>query len=124
MKRIKLKSGEIEIDGVLNETKTAEEIWGKLPVESKVSTWGNEIYFTIPVKLPPENPRVIVDLGDLGYWMPGAAFCIFYGKTPSSQGDEIRPASPVNVFGKIDMSKIDDLKKIRAGETITISKAE
>lgn len=121
---IKIKAGNIEITGEINNTKTAEAIWNKLPIEGKVNTWGEEIYFSIPVKISPEDPKAVVEIGDLGYWIPGSAFCIFFGETPSSCKGEIKPASPVNVFGKIDLKKIKELKKIKSGEKITINKAE
>ena len=124
MKKIKIKAGKIEVDATLNDTKTAEAIWNKLPIEGKANTWGDEIYFSIPVKAAPESPKAVVELGDLGYWMPGSAFCIFFGETPASSAGEIRPASPVNVFGKIDLKKINDLKKVNDGEKVVITKAE
>ena len=80
---------------------TARAIWEALPLESRASTWGDEIY-SIPVDAEPEDPKEIVEIGDLGYWPPGSAFCIFFGPTPASRGDEIRPASPVNVFGRVE----------------------
>jgi hypothetical protein len=94
----------------------------KFPIEGIVNIWGEEIYFSIPVKASAENPKAVVELGDLGYWIPGSAFCIFFGKTPASTGNEIRPASPVNVFGKVDLSKIKELKKIKDGSRIVIER--
>jgi hypothetical protein len=108
------------IDDKVN--KTAIAIMRLLPFEARVSTWGDEIYFPIPVEVEPDNPKEIVKLGDLGYWPPGKAFCIFFGKTPISSGDEIRPASPVNIFGKID----DDpkvFKKVKTGDKVKVEKA-
>ncbi|MFX0196693.1 MAG: cyclophilin-like fold protein [Candidatus Hodarchaeota archaeon] len=104
---------------------TTKAIWDALPFESKVQTWGDEIYFSIPVDIAEENAKEVVELGDLGYWPPGAAFCIFFGKTPTSKGDEIRPASRVNVFGaltKIDSEIIAKLRQVSAGETIRVEK--
>lgn len=124
MKKIKIKAGNVEVNAVLNDTKTAEAIWNKLPIEGKANTWGDEIYFSISVKTGPEDPKAVVELGDLGYWIPGSAFCIFFGQTPASTADEIKPASPVNVFGKIDLKKIKDLKKVNDGEKVVITKAE
>jgi len=100
-KRILIIMGSIEVEAELTESKTAELIYNSLPIEAKGSFWGDEIYFSIPVKAEPENPKEVVELGDLGYWPPGNAFCIFFGPTPASSGDEIRPASEVNVIGKI-----------------------
>ena len=99
--RIKIKVGDITLDAELNDTKTAELIWDALPIEGACNTWGDEIYFSIPVETGAENAVEVVEMGDLGYWPPGHAFCIFYGKTPASRGDEIRPASAVNPIGKV-----------------------
>jgi hypothetical protein len=101
---------------------TAKKIWEALPIEARANTWGDEIYFGIPVEADPENPREVVELGDLAYWPPGNAFCIFFGRTPASRGDEIRPASAVNVFGKVEGDpKV--FKKVRSGERVRIERA-
>ena len=102
MRRIRITAGDVATAAALNESRTADAIWQALPLESRGSTWGDEIYFTIPVTVDPESPREVVEKGDLGYWPPGSAFCIFSGRTPASRGDEIRPASPVNVFGRVE----------------------
>jgi hypothetical protein len=100
---------------------TARRIWEALPIDARANTWGDEIYFGIPVDAEPENPREVVDLGDLAYWPPGNAFCIFFGRTPASRGDEIRPASAVNVFGKVKGDpKV--FKKVRSGERVRIER--
>ena len=80
---------------------TVDAIWSKLPIEGKANIWGDEIYFTIPVKVGAENQSEVVQMGDLAYWPPGNALCIFFGPTPASWDKEIRPASPVNVIGRI-----------------------
>ena len=85
----------------LNNSTTAESIFQSLPIEATGSTWGDEIYFGIPVEASLEDPKESVEEGDLAYWPPGKAFCIFYGLTPASTENEIRPASAVNVIGKI-----------------------
>jgi len=85
----------------LNDSETAHEIIEHLPIEAEFSTWGDEIYFSVPVKMGLQNSRDVVEKGELGYWPPGNAFCIFYGATQSSSEDGIRPASPVNPIGKV-----------------------
>lgn len=101
---------------------TAKKIWEALPVEARANTWGDEIYFGVPVDADPENPREVVELGDLAYWSPGNAFCIFFGRTPASRGDEIRPASAVNVFGRVEGDpKV--FKKVRSGERVKVERA-
>lgn len=102
MHRIRITAGSVTATAVLNDTGTADAIWEALPIEARGSTWGDEIYFAIPVNLDEEDAQELVDLGDLGYWPPGHAFCIFFGRTPMSRGNEIRPASPVNVLGKVE----------------------
>jgi len=102
--------------------RTANAIWEALPLEAKANTWGDEIYFSIPVEEKEENPKEVVDMGDIGYWPPGKAFCIFFGPTPASRGNEIRPASPVNVFGHItDDPKV--FKKVGASEIVRVERA-
>ena len=85
-------------------------------------TWGDEIYFGIPVKAKAENPCETVELGDLAYWPPGSAFCIFFGPTPMSRGSEIRPASAVNVFGRID-GDARAFARVRSGTTVKVERA-
>lgn len=121
-KIIKIKADQIEIKGKLNQTQTAQKIWDSLPIESKGSFWGDEIYFDIPVKMGEEDPREVVEKGDMAYWPSGSAFCIFFGPTPASQGDEIRPASGVNVIGKI-LENPEQLKKYNSGNQIRIEKS-
>jgi hypothetical protein len=122
-RKIRIKAGSVEATAVLGDTRTAEAIWEALPVTAKANTWGDEVYFSIPVKCAAENPKETVELGDLGYWMPGSAFCIFFGPTPMSGAGEIRPASGVNVFGKVEGDpKV--FKKVSQGTTVTVDKAE
>ena len=106
----------------LNTTSTADTVWQALPLSSNVSVWGDEIYFAIPVKIELESGQEVVNYGDLGYWPPGSAFCIFFGSTPASREGEIRAASPVNIFGKL----IGDPKMFRGikqGEKIVVERA-
>ena len=97
-RKLRIRAGDVTATAVLNDTPTATAIWEALPIEARASTWGDEVYFSIPVHLAEENAQEVVSLGDLGYWPPGHAFCIFFGPTPTSRGDEIRPASPVNAI--------------------------
>ncbi len=123
MKKILIKVEHIEIEAQLNNSKAAEKIWELLPIEGRVNTWGDEIYFSIGNKIAlEEDSSEVVSIGDLAYWPPGKAFCIFFGATPASYGDEIRAASDVNIFGKI-ISDTRVFKKIRAGTKIWIEKS-
>ena len=115
-------TGEIKAKLSNENPKTVKAIWDSLPIETRTNTWGEEIYFNIPVEIQLENEKETVEMGDIAYWPPGTAFCIFFGKTPVSKGDEIRPASAVNVIGKIcDDPKI--FKKVKSGDKILIEKA-
>lgn len=118
-RKIKITAKQIEVEAYLNETNTAAKVWDALPIKASASTWGDEIYFTIPVQAELENARELVSLGDIGYWPPGKAMCLFFGKTPISKGDEIRPASAVTIIGRIE-GDLKVLKKVKEGETITV----
>ena len=107
----------------LDASRTARAIWDALPIEAAAQTWGDEIYFRIPVALPEDDAREVVARGDLGYWPPGQAFCIFFGPTPASRGDEIRPASAVNVFGHVD-GDATAFKTVRAGARVRLERME
>ena len=122
-KRIRIKAGRIEMSAELNESKTASLIWDALPIKAKVNTWGDEIYFSVPVKAELDNPKEVVEKGDLGYWPPESAFCIFFGPTPISKGDEIRPASGVNLVGRL-LGDPREFKKVSSGERIILEKEE
>jgi hypothetical protein len=102
MLKIRITAGNVSATATLNDSDTASAIWDALPIQAAANTWGDEIYFGIPVHIGEENGQEVVELGDLGYWPPGHAFCIFFGRTPMSRGNEIRPASAVNVFGKVE----------------------
>jgi hypothetical protein len=100
--KIRIKIGSLSMDAELNDTATAKKIAAALPITASFSTWGDEIYFSIPVDSPlDDSAKEVVELGDLGYWPPGKAFCIFFGLTPMSQPGKIMPASAVNVIGKV-----------------------
>jgi hypothetical protein len=103
MRKIKISAGGVTTTATLNESATADGIWDALPVSARGNRWGDEIYFEIPVHLPQsKDAREVVEAGELGYWPVGHAFCIFWGPTPVSQGDEPRAYSPVNVFGRLE----------------------
>jgi hypothetical protein len=118
-RKIKITVGKLELEGWLNETKTAAKVFEALSINSTVNTWGDEIYFTIPVDAKSEDAKELVSLGDIAYWPPGKAMCIFFGKTPISRGDEIRPASAVNIIGKVE-GDYKLLRKVKEGEEIII----
>jgi hypothetical protein len=122
-RKIRILMSDLKVEAELNESKTAQLIWEALPIKAKANTWGEEIYFGIPVKTGmEEGAREIVSLGELGYWPTGHAFCIFFGPTPASQGNEIRAASAVNIIGKV-LSDPKVFREAKDGTKITIEKA-
>jgi len=122
VKKILIRAGDVTATAQLNDTKTAEAIWAALPIEARAATWGDEIYFSIPVRLGTERGQEVVEAGDLGYWAPGSAFCIFFGPTPASRGNEIRPASEVTVFGRVEGDP-KQFKRVPSGAKITLERA-
>ena len=120
-RKIIIQAGSITAEAELVENKTANAIWEALPINSTVNTWGNEVYFAIPVTVTSENGQEVVTVGDIAYWPPGKAFCIFFGPTPASRGNEIRAASAVNVFGKlVGDSKV--FSAVRDGQKISVDR--
>ncbi len=122
-KKITIKAGQIQAEAELNNTKTAQAIWEALPIERRANLWGDEIYFAVPVKMELEKGQEVVQIGDLGYWPPGTAFCIFFGETPVSRKGEIRPASAVTILGKVT-SDTAVFKKVSSGANVLISKTD
>jgi hypothetical protein len=122
MHTIRITAGKVAAAATLNDSATAEAIWNALPITAGGSTWGDEVYFGIPVQRQEEDAQAVVALGSLGYWPPGHAFCIFFGPTPASTGKEIRPASPVNVVGRVD-GDATVFRRVRSGETVRLERA-
>ena len=120
-RRVRLKVGDLELSGLLNATATADKLWSELPIDASGNTWGDEIYFRTSIEAEEEDAQEVVDLGDIGYWPPGQALCLFYGPTPASRGDEIRPASAVNIIGKMD-GDATVLKGVSSGVRVVIEK--
>jgi len=120
-KKISIRSGSIAVEAELVENRTSKAIWEALPLESVVNTWGEEIYFSVPVSIGPENGQETLQAGDIAYWPPGKAFCVFFGPTPASRGKEIRAASKVNVFGKLT-GDTGVLRRVTDGDKISVAK--
>lgn len=121
-KKIRIRAGRAEVFAELNDSMTAQKLYEKLPVSGTADTWGDEIYFEIPVAASlDDTAREVVAKGDLGYWPAGRAFCIFFGPTPASRGDEIRPASAVNLMGQV-VGETAVLKGVPSGEAVSIDR--
>lgn len=112
---------DVSLAAELNDTPTAQQIFEALPIEASGSRWGDEIYFSTPVQCAAESDaRDEFAIGELGYWPPGSAFCIFYGPTPVSHGDEPRMANPGTPIGQI----LDDATVLRSGKGSTRVRVE
>src|SRR2546425_11338356 len=123
MRQITITAGDVSAKAELFDGPTADAIWKALPLEAAANTWGEEIYFAIPVTCDEEpEARVDVAVGDLGYWPPGHAFCIFFGRTPASSGDAPRAASPVNVIGRV-ISDATVFRRVRSGARVCLARA-
>jgi hypothetical protein len=122
MRICKITAGDVVAEAELLDNTTADAIWEAMPIQARGSTWGDEIYFGIPVEMGEDDAQAVVELGDLGYWPPGNALCIFYGPTPASVGSEIRPASPVNVWGHI-VGDAKVFRGARSGVKVTVERA-
>jgi hypothetical protein len=120
VRRIVITAGKAQFQARLNDTATALAVLEALPVEARANRWGGEIYFTIPVEAALESgAREVVEPGELGYWPPGSAFCIFFGRTPASEREEIRAASPVNILGRIE-GELDELWRVPDGAKVSL----
>jgi len=121
MGKINISVESLSLEAEMFETPTARKMMEALPFESSANVWGDEIYFDIPLSLELEpDARADVEVGDLAYWPAGPAFCIFFGPTPVSTGDQPRAYSPVNVFGRVS-GDTGKLKTISAGAVIKVT---
>lgn len=120
-RNVRITAGGVEVTAELNDTQTADLVWDALPVSASGSTWGDEIYFRTPVIAGEQDAVPTVDMGAVAYWPPGQAICLFFGPTPMSVGDEIRPASPVNVFGSI-LGDPTVLKSVSSGSEVRVER--
>ena len=122
MTRIRITAGQVALEADLNDSATARKVVAALPITGRASRWGDEIYFSIPVQDDEAfDARDQMAVGELAYWAPGSAFCIFWGPTPASNGSEPRAASPVNVLGRID-GDATRFGAVKSGEKVLIEK--
>lgn len=121
--KVVIKSGSFSWAAVIYDTPTGKLIYQALPLKGAANLWGGEIYFALPVEAALESGASdIISRGDLCYWPTGKAFCIFFGSTPVSKGGEIRAASAVNVFGRIE-GRLGDLSAVNDGDEVVVEPA-
>jgi hypothetical protein len=124
MKKIKITSGSTELVATLLDTPTAAAIYSKLPIESRAQTWGEEVYFEVPVQAAREsNAKDVVEPGELAFWVEGNCVAIGFGRTPISQGDEIRLAAKTNIWATTE-DDVKTLSAVRPGQKISIEKLD
>jgi hypothetical protein len=120
MRKIKITAGAVSIRAELLDTPTADAIYKKLPIRSEARTWGEEVYFRVPVSVAREpDARDVVDAGELAFWVDGDSIAIGFGRTPISSADEIRLAARTNIWGRA----FDDVKQLQAvkdGDDVTV----
>jgi hypothetical protein len=121
MARIRFDFGSLTLEAELLDTPTAKAVASKLPYEAQAMTWGEEVYFDVPLEARREDgARAVVTPGEIAYWPDGPGIAIGYGRTPISRGDECRLASPCNIFAKAT-SDVKALRAVRAGAKVKVS---
>ena len=120
MKRITISAGNVSLSAELNDSPTAQQIWEALPIEGRANVWGDEVYFEIPVVAEQApDAHAVVEVGELGYWPVGHAFCIFFGPTPVSTDERPRAYSPVNVIGRV-LGDATQFRAVPGGERVRL----
>jgi hypothetical protein len=120
MPQIVITAGDVTLRAKLDDTPTARLVWDALPIDGRANVWGDEIYFGIPVEADLEpDARAEVAVGELAYWPAGRAFCVFFGPTPASVGEEPKAASPVNILGRV-LGDATRLRGVEQGASVRI----
>ena len=121
MRKITIKTGTVELPVELLDTPTADAVYAALPIQSRASTWGEEVYFATPVSVDREpDARDVVQPGEIAFWVEGDSIAIGFGRTPVSRGDEIRLAARTNIWGRA-LDDVKKLKTVKSGDTVSVT---
>ncbi|MGZ3327885.1 MAG: cyclophilin-like fold protein [Xanthobacteraceae bacterium] len=122
MARLRFDFGTLTLDAELLDTPTGRAVAAALPVSSSALTWGEEVYFEVPVQVPAEaDARAVVTPGEIAYWPEGHCIALGFGRTPISRGGETRLASPCNIFARA-LGDVKALAAVRAGATVKVTR--
>ena len=119
--RIKISWPKGAVGAILDDTPTARGLVAALPVKAKAQTWGEEVYFEIPITAKLESgAKQVVPPGTVCFWTEGSSLALPWGRTPVSEGDESRLVTRCNVLGMIDGDP-RQLASVRSGDAITVT---
>lgn len=122
MRKARITAGAASLDVILKDTPTADAIWDALPISSIASTWGEEVYFAVPVSQPREaDARDLLEMGEIAFWPDGDAIAIVFGRTPISGPGEMRLASASNIWAEADGDPTV-MYPVRGGDSVRVER--
>ncbi|MEO1720280.1 MAG: cyclophilin-like fold protein [Pseudomonadota bacterium] len=121
-RKVLIAAGDVTLSATLRDTPTADAIWDALPISGRVMTWGCEIYFSTSLSISRDaDAKSVMEPGEIAFWPDGSAIAVGFGPTPISQADEIRLASPSNVWADAD-GDVRMFETVSAGEDVSVTR--